>query len=397
MKIKVGVIFGGETVEHEVSIISALQAIKNLDESKYEIIPIYISKDRTWYTGHILLDIETFKDFNNVKKYAKKVTLYKKENSYLLQCTTGLFRKDITDVDVILPVVHGNNVEDGTLAGYLDTVGVPYVGSHVLGAALGQDKVAMKQIMASNDIPVVDYTWFFDNEYTEDKDKILKNIKKVGYPVVVKPATLGSSVGITYVKSEKDIEEALETAISYDTKVVVEKAVENLVEVNDSVLGSYEYQKVSPIEEVMGEDEILSYADKYLGNAKKTGSASKGMASTSRIIPARISDKLTNEIQDCSKKVFRIMNFSGVCRIDYLIDSKTQKFYVNEPNTIPGSLSFYLWKEAGMKYSDLLDEMIQIAIKEYKHKSKKVRSFDSNILEGFNGSKGCKGLKGLKN
>ena len=397
MKIKVGVIFGGETVEHEVSIISALQAIKNLDESKYEIIPIYISKDRTWYTGHILLDIETFKDFNNVKKYAKKVTLYKKENSYLLQCTTGLFRKDITDIDVILPVVHGNNVEDGTLAGYLDTVGVPYVGSHVLGAALGQDKVAMKQIMASNDIPVVDYTWFFDNEYTEDKDKILKNIKKVGYPVVVKPATLGSSVGITYVKSEKDIEEALETAISYDTKVVVEKAVENLVEVNDSVLGSYEYQKVSPIEEVMGEDEILSYADKYLGNAKKTGSASKGMASTSRIIPARISDKLTNEIQDCSKKVFRIMNFSGVCRIDYLIDSKTQKFYVNEPNTIPGSLSFYLWKEVGMKYSDLLDEMIQIAIKEYKHKSKKVRSFDSNILEGFNGSKGCKGLKGLKN
>ena len=397
MKIKVGVIFGGETVEHEVSIISALQAIKNLDESKYEIIPIYISKDRTWYTGHILLDIETFKDFNNVKKYAKKVTLYKKENSYLLQCTTGLFRKDITDIDVILPVVHGNNVEDGTLAGYLDTVGVPYVGSHVLGAALGQDKVAMKQIMASNDIPVVDYTWFFDNEYTEDKDKILKNIKKVGYPVVVNPATLGSSVGITYVKSEKNIEEALETAISYDTKVVVEKAVENLVEVNDSVLGSYEYQKVSPIEEVMGEDEILSYADKYLGNAKKTGSASKGMASTSRIIPARISDKLTNEIQDCSKKVFRIMNFSGVCRIDYLIDSKTQKFYVNEPNTIPGSLSFYLWKEAGMKYSDLLDEMIQIAIKEYKHKSKKVRSFDSNILEGFNGSKGCKGLKGLKN
>lgn len=397
MKIKVGVIFGGETVEHEVSIISALQAIKNLDESKYEIIPIYISKDRTWYTGHILLDIETFKDFNNVKKYAKKVTLYKKENSYLLQCTTGLFRKDITDIDVILPVVHGNNVEDGTLAGYLDTVGVPYVGSHVLGAALGQDKVAMKQIMASNDIPVVDYTWFFDNEYTEDKDKILKNIKKVGYPVVVKPATLGSSVGITYVKSEKDIEEALETAISYDTKVVVEKAVENLVEVNDSVLGSYEYQKVSPIEEVMGEDEILSYADKYLGSAKKTGSASKGMASTSRIIPARISDKLTNEIQDCSKKVFKIMNFSGVCRIDYLIDSKTQKFYVNEPNTIPGSLSFYLWKEAGMKYSDLLDEMIQIAIKEYKHKSKKVRSFDSNILEGFNGSKGCKGLKGLKN
>lgn len=393
MKIKVGVIFGGETVEHEVSIISALQAIKNLDKDKYEIIPIYISKERIWYTGHILLDIDTFKDFDNVKKFAKKVVLYKKDNSYVLQCTSGVFRKNITDIDVILPIVHGNNVEDGTLAGYLDTIGVAYVGSHVLGAALGQDKVAMKQIMSANDIPVVEYTWFFDNEYTEDKESILKRIKKIGYPVVVKPATLGSSVGITFVKNENNIEEALETAIGYDTKVVVEKAIENLVEVNDSVLGNYEYQKVSPIEEVMGEDEILSYADKYLGNAKKTGSFSKGMASTSRIIPARIGDKLTNEIHECSKKVFKIMNFSGVCRIDYLIDSKTNKFYVNEPNTIPGSLSFYLWKEAGMKYSELLDEMIQIAIKEYKHKNKKVRSFDSNILEGFNGSKGSKGIK----
>ena len=397
MKIKLGVMFGGETVEHEVSIISALQAIQNLNKDKYDVIPIYIAKDRVMYTGDNLLEVESFKNFETAKKVAKEVSLYKKDNKFYLQNTKGIIRKDITDVDVVLPIVHGNNVEDGTLAGFLDTIGIPYVGPHVLGAALGQDKVAMKQVMSSSNIPIVEYTWFFDTEYLENKDAILKDIKKLGYPVVVKPATLGSSVGITFVKNEKDIEDALEEAISYDNKIVVEKAVDNLVEVNASVLGNYESQKVSPLEEVMGLDEILSYSDKYLSNSKTKGSGSKGMASTNRIIPARISKKLTKDIGETSKKVFKLLNLSGVCRIDYLIDKKTEKFYVNEPNTIPGSLSFYLWKEADLKYSDLLDEMISIAIKEYKNKSKKTKSFETNILAGFSGSKGTKGLKGSKN
>ncbi len=393
MKIKLGVIFGGETVEHEVSIISAVQAIKNLNEDKYDIVPIYIAKDKTWYTGHALMEIDTFKDFESLKRYTKKVTLCKRDNGFYLVNTNGLFRRDVCELDIVLPVVHGNGVEDGSLAGYLETIGIPYVGSHVLGSALGQDKVVMKQVLASNNINIVDYVWFFDNEYLEEKETILKKIDKLGYPVVVKPATLGSSVGIEFVKDKKHIEEAIEEAINYDTKIVVEKAVDNLVEVNSSVIGNYEHQKVSPLEEVMGEDEILSFTDKYLSNGKTKGTASKGMASTSRIVPARISDKLTKQIQETSKEVFRLFNFSGVCRIDYLIDSKAEKYYVNEPNTIPGSLAFYLWKEIGMSYKEELDEIISIAIKEYKNKTKKVRSFDSNILEGFNGSKGVKGLK----
>ena len=393
MKIKLGVIFGGETVEHEVSIISALQAIKNLNEDKYEIIPIYIAKDKTWYTGHVLMDIDTYKDFENLKRYTKEVTLVKRDGAFYLVNTKGLFRKDVEEVDMILPVVHGNGVEDGSLAGYLETVGIPYVGSHVLGCALGQDKVVMKQILRDNGISIVDYTWFYDNEYLEDKDKILKAIDKVGYPVVVKPATLGSSVGIEYVKDKKGIEEAIESAINYDSKIVVEKAIENLIEVNASVMGNYENQKVSPLEEVMGEDEILSFTDKYLSNGKTKGASSKGMASTSRIVPARISDDLTKKINETSKEVFRLFNFSGVVRIDYLIDSKTKKYYVNEPNTIPGSLAFYLWKEMGISYKEELDEIISVAIREFKNKTKKVRSFESNILEGFNGSKGVKGLK----
>ena len=238
MKIKLGVMFGGETVEHEVSIISALQAIQNLNKDKYDVIPIYIAKDRVMYTGDNLLEVESFKNFETAKKIAKEVSLYKKDNKFYLQNTKGIIRKDITDVDVVLPIVHGNNVEDGTLAGFLDTIGIPYVGPHELGAALGQDKVAMKQVMSSSNIPIVEYTWFFDTEYLENKDAILKDIKKLGYPVVVKPATLGSSVGITFVKNEKDIEDALEEAISYDNKIVVEKAVDNLVEVNASVLGN---------------------------------------------------------------------------------------------------------------------------------------------------------------
>lgn len=397
MKIKIGVIYGGETVEHEVSVISALQAMNNLNEDKYDIVPIYISKDRIWYTGHMLRDIEFYKEFEDEKKYATKVMLYKKGKTFLLQRTTGLFRKDITDLDVILPVVHGNNVEDGSLAGLLDSIGIPYVGSHVLGGALGQDKVVMKQVMESVNLPIVPYTWFYDSEYLDNKENILKEIKKIGYPVIVKPATLGSSIGIEVAKNEKDIESKIEDAMEYDTKIVVEKVIENLTEVNASVLGNYEYQKVSPLEEVMGEDEILSFADKYLGNAKSKGTASKGMASTSRIVPARISEKLTKEIQDTAKQVFKVLNLSGVCRVDFLINNKENKFYVNEPNTCPGSLSFYLWKEAGMKYSELLDEMVSIAIKEYKHKNQKTMSFKSSIFDGFNGSKGLKGMKGLKN
>ena len=397
MKINLGVIFGGETVEHEVSVISALQAIKNLNKDKYNIIPIYISKDRTWYTGHMLTDLEIYKDFNDLKKYSKKVVLCKENNIYTLQTVNGLFRKRIAELDVIFPIVHGNNVEDGSLAGYLETIGIPYVGSHVLGSALGQDKVVLKQILASENIPVVNYTWFYDNEYLEDKDEILEKVKKIGYPVIVKPATLGSSVGISKAKNENELENSIEEAIKYDNKIVIEECIDNLIEVNSSVLGNYEYQKVSVLEEVMGVDEILSYSDKYLSSSKTKGnSGSKGMASTSRIIPARISKELTKSIEETSKKVFKLLNLSGVCRIDYLINSKTNKFYVNEPNTIPGSLAFYLWKETNLEYKDLLDEMIGIAVKEYKNKSKKLRSFDTNIFEGYNGSKGIKGTKGIK-
>ena len=400
MRIKVGVIFGGETVEHEISVITAVQAMEHMNKEVYDIIPIYISKDRICYTGDMLKDIEIYKDFNELKKYAKQVVLTKTKEGFFLQRTTGLFRKNITDIDIAFPIVHGNNAEDGTLQGYLDSVGIPYVGSRVLGSALGQDKVVMKQVFESAGLPIVDYTWFYDNEYSNDPDSIFTKVKKLGYPVIVKPATLGSSVGITFVKDEDKLAEAIETAINYDVKIIVEKAVQNLVEVNCSVFGNYANQETSVIEEVTSDEEFLTYADKYIGGSKGKlkGGASKGMASASRIIPARISDELKKQVEETSIKAFKLLNLGGVCRIDYLIDKKAKKLYINEPNTIPGSLSFYLWEPTGKKYQDLLDDMITLAIKDYKNRSKKTYSFESNILSnmGIKGMKGLKGMKGMK-
>lgn len=392
MKIKVGVIFGGPTVEHEVSIISAVQAMEHLNKEKYDIYPIYITKDRTWYTGKMLADIDIYRDFDTLKRYAKKVVLYNHNGLFRLQAL-NFFRTVVADLDIVLPIVHGNNMEDGTLQGYLELVGIPYVGSNVLGSSLGQDKVVMKQVFESLNLPIVEYTYFFDNEYFLDKEEILKSVKKIGYPVIVKPATLGSSVGITYVKDSEGIEKAIEDAISYDNKIVVEKAIENLVEVNCSVLGNYEAQQTSVLEEVMSTKEFLTYQDKYLNGAKgKFGNqGSKGMVSASRIIPARLDEKMIDKVKELAKEAFKALNLSGVCRIDFLIDSKSNKVYINEPNTIPGSLSFYLWEKTDKSYEQLLDEMITLAIKQYKIKHQKTITFDTNILSNYNGTKGIKG------
>jgi len=389
--IKLGVIFGGETVEHEVSIISAVQAMENVDEDKYEVVPIYITKDRVWYTGNMLKDISIYKDMSLLKRYAKEVVLYKKNGEFVLQSTKG-FKKIVNTIDVVLPVVHGQNVEDGTLAGYFESIGIPYAGPSVLGASIGQDKVTMKEVMSVNGIPTIPYTWFYDIEYNTNKDSILKDIKKLGYPVIVKPARLGSSIGVTVSKNEKDVEEAIATAISYDNKIIVEKVILDSMEINCSVLGNYEYTEASAIEQVSSKTDFLTYQEKYLGGGKgKLKTPSKGMASASRIIPAPIGDKLTKEVQELSKKVFKVLNLSGVCRVDFLLNPKTKDIYVIEPNTIPGSLSFYLWTETGKDYKTLLDEMVTLAIRNKKVMDKKTHSFESNILSNFDGVKGCKG------
>ena len=400
MKIKVGVVFGGETVEHEVSIISAVQAMNKMDQEKYDIIPIYITKDREWYTSDMLKDIEIYSDLSLIKKYAKNVVLYYENGIYVLKQKRGLFNKTVTDVDVIFPIVHGTNVEDGALQGYLQTIGIPYVGPNVYAAAVGQDKVYMKNIFLSEKLPMSKFVWFYDNDYRNDREGVLKKIKKLKYPVIVKPATTGSSVGISTANDEEELLKGIDEAINYDSKILVEEMVQNLKEVNISVLGNYENQKLSEIEEVISLDKFLTYEEKYIGSGKSKGGIknhnkmSKGMASATRKVPADITDEVRKEVGDIAIQAFKALGSSGVCRIDFLIDTKEGKVYINEINSIPGSLAFYLWEPIGKKYTDLLDDMINIAIKDYKRRSSKTHSFDSNILSSYNKNKGLKGAKG---
>lgn len=385
MKLKLGVIFGGESVEHEISIISAVQAMKALDEEKYEIVPIYIAKDKSWYTGALLRDLDLYKDFDNLKKYAKNVVLYNLDGRFVLQSKKG-FKKIVNEIDIILPIMHGTNGEDGSIQGFLNMIGIPYAESNMFAATIGQDKVFQKQILESEKLPVTDYIWFFDHEYLESFNDIKKKVKDIGYPVIIKPARLGSSIGIKIANNEEELKTGIDYAIRYDDKILVERVVKNLVELNCAVLGNKESIETSLIEEVLSTDEFLSYNDKYVGGKK-----SKGMLSTNRIIPAPILKKEEKQIKELSKQVFRVLNFSGIVRIDFLMDSKTGKIYINEVNTIPGSLSFYLFDNKEKNYTKLLDEIINIAIKDYKNRESKTHSFEINILKNYNGLKGKKG------
>lgn len=403
MKIKVGVIFGGESVEHEVSIISAVQAMNKLDQEKYDIIPIYITKDREWYTGEMLKDIEMYEDLNLIKKYGKNVVLYFNKGSFILQ-NKKFPHNTVTDIDIAFPIVHGTNVEDGVLQGYLQSIGIPFVGGDVYASVVGQDKAYMKAIFEHEKLPITKYTSFYDYDYKNNSEEVLADIKKLKYPVIIKPATTGSSVGIKVVESDKELEDAIYDAIQYDNKIIVEEVVSNLKEVNISVVGNYESQKVSVIEEVMSSNKFLTFDDKYISGGKKmkggykvpTSGHSKGMQTADRKVPADMDDKLKEEVETLAVKAFKAIGSSGVCRIDFLIDEKKNKVYINELNSIPGSLSFYLWEPSGVKYSELLDEVINIGIKDYKKRTSKTHSFSSNILRGFSANGGIKGMKGMK-
>ena len=377
MRINVGVFFGGDTVEHEVSIITALQAMENMNEEKYEVIPVYISKDRHFYTGNSLREMDTFKYFDNMKRYLKEVTLVRKGEKVILQKIKGFFGREVNELDVAFEAVHGKGVEDGSLAGYLETLGLPVVGPSVLGASLGQDKVVLKHVLKANNIKTPNFVWFYDNEYEMNRDVIISKIEQLGYPVIVKPANLGSTIGITVAHDRGELTNAIDTALEYEDKVLAEEMIPNLLELNCAVLGNHEYQETSLIAEMKMRHELLTFEDKYLGSGakkgSKSGSKSSGSMSNSEFrIPAKISDEMTENIYKISKQVFRALNLKGVCRIDFLVNKETGEIYVNEPNTIPGSLSFYMYKPKGKSYVKLTDELITMAVKDYKNQKRKI-------------------------
>ncbi len=385
MKIQLMVIFGGKSVEHEISVISAIQAIKHINRDKYNVIPVYMTRSQELYAGKNIDVIEAYQDIAKLTKEADRVALVKDgDKVYLVDHpSVKKFRKQKTEIDVAFPIVHGYNVEDGTLQGFLKTLGVPFIGCDVISSAVGMDKHVMKAVLKDVGIPVLDCVVYNKFEYEADREKIVSACEeKLGYPVIVKPATLGSSIGITKAVDKAEFAEALETAFSFATKVLIEPAIVNLREINCSVIGDIEDADASECEEPLNATNILSYEDKYIGNASKgaKNSDSQGMASLARQIPANISPEMRKEIRDLSVKAFKALGCNGVSRIDYLIDTDTNKIYINEINTIPGSLSFYLWEPLGISYEKMIDRLVQLALKRTRDEKGLLDTFETNVL-----------------
>ncbi len=384
--------FGGKSVEHEVSVISGIQAYLAMDTEKYDVFPVYLTKKNEMYVGDEIGVIESYKDIDGLLKKSQRVIMVSDGDKVRFAgYPAKKFGKNPEfDVDVIFPVVHGTNVEDGALQGYFKTLGIPFVGCDVTASAIGMDKYIMKAVLKENDVPVLDAKLYTMSDYA-DVDAMMESIEKnFGYPVIVKPVNLGSSVGISVAKDKVELSASIDDAFRYASKVLVEHAISNLREINCSVLGDENDAIASECEEPMHTKDILSYEDKYVSNAK--GSGSKGMASVARKIPAELSPEKREEVRALAVKSFRVLGCNGVSRIDFMIDEDTGKLYFNEINTIPGSLAFYLWEPVGIPYKELLDRMIQLALKRVRIEESLTFTFDTNILNnaGFGGAKGSK-------
>jgi len=391
-KVRVGVVFGSRSVEHEVSVITGQQVIAALDKMRYDVVPIYITKAGAWFTGDKLMDVANFKDEKAVLVGCDLVSLSPDPTigglTVRREDKGGLFKRsrepEILPLDVLFPTVHGTYGEDGTLQGLFELAGIPYVGSGVLGSAVGMDKIIMKSVFRDNGLPVVKYHATTRRVWENAPDETINTIEQtLGYPVFVKPANLGSSVGISQAKDRAELKQALEVAAHYDRRLLIEAAVQNAIEINCAVLGFQEPQ-ASVCEQPMPSKDLLSYEDKYMRGGKSSGM--KGLA---RQIPAPISDELTKFIQQIAIQSFEMLDCRGVARIDFLLDPKTDTLYINEINTLPGSISFYLWEPLGINFSALVDKLIQLAFEAYKERQRTTYSVDSPLLArmGAAGSK----------
>lgn len=392
MKIRVAMMFGGKSVEHEVSVISGIQAMLSMDTKKYEVIPVYISKKNEMYIGEEIGKIEAYKNIELLLSKSQRVIIVNDNGkAKLVQYPMKKLGKSFScEIDVAFPVVHGTNVEDGALQGYLKMLGIPFVGCDVTASAIGMDKFVTKTVLKENNIPVLEAEVYTLADYRNMGDLLNDIEEKIGYPVIIKPVNLGSSVGISVAKNRVELSNSVDDAFRYTTKILVEHAITNLREINCSVLGDENDAIASECEEPLHTDEILSYEDKYISNAK--GGNAKGMASVLRKIPAEISKEEREKVRELAVKSFKALGCNGVSRIDFMIDQDLNKLYFNEINTIPGSLAFYLWEPIGISYTELLDRMIQLALKRVRTEENLTFTFDTNILNSasFGGSKGAK-------
>ena len=397
MKTNIGVIFGGRSTEHEISVISASQAMAAINREKYDVTPIYITKQGHWYTGAPLFDVKNYRHIPELLKQCTEVYMRPVYGDYKLYPANpkGFFSssamKPVGKLDVVIPVLHGTNMEDGIFEGVLQTIGIPYAGCDVLSSANGMDKITMKMILRANDVPVVDYVWFTDKQWHTRRDALIEQIEgTLGYPVIIKPANLGSSVGIGSAHDRNQLKARIDDAERYSTRIIVEHMLADMQEINCSVLGDCDDYRTSVLEEPIKSGDFLTYEKKYMGGGK----GSEGMQSSQKRIPAELPDDVTKEIQRLAGETFRVLSCHGVSRVDVMIDRTDGRIYVNEINTIPGSLSFYLWEATGLSFDKLMDELVKLALRRKREEGMKTVSYDQNIFNLTGGAKG--GLKGAK-
>lgn len=399
-KMNIAVFFGSRSCEHDVSIVSALQCIEATKAAGFNVTPVYISRDGLWYTGEPLENIETFREFNPMTKGITRVTLDVTANAGDLWAwppqRAGLFAKvpaPLCHIDCVIPVFHGWHGEDGTIQGLLEMANIPYASSGVLGSAIGMDKIAMKQILRGAGFPVLDFVWFTREQLKKERQAVIERVEKeIKYPAFIKPAALGSSIGVSRTKNREELERALDVAASYDRRILVEVGVVHPVEINCAAVGYGEDVRASVCEMPVpsSNDTFLDFWQKYLRNASTKGEDSRGMKSLSRVVPAPIGDELTGRIQAMTCDIFKLLDCCGTVRVDFILDQNDMLF-VNEPNTIPGSLAFYLWKASGLDFPKLIEKMVEDALRAHADKNSSVFAYDSSILK-----KVAAGTKGSK-
>lgn len=378
-KKKIAVVFGGRSAEHDVSIITAhtpiiasLEAVGN-----YDVWPIYISKEGHWYSNKDMNDISYFRDGDISHKLKREKKLSLKFDDGLQIIWPGLKDKKV-DIDIVFPAMHGTYGEDGSLMGVIRMANIPFVGCDLSSSAVAMDKVFTKQVLESENIPVVPYIWLTKSEWLEKGlDDHKKDIKDMSWPLFVKPAHLGSSIAITKVQNEKELNNALEVAFHYDNKALIEESIEDLIEVTLPIIGHDNNLQLALIERPLNKTEFFDFEDKYLANGKKGGGGANSQYSE---LPANIDEDLSREVKDLSKKTYRILGCSGIARVDLLIDKKINKVYINEVNTLPGSLYHHNWKKAGMSGVDLVNKLIELAEERHSQSKDINYIFDSDIL-----------------
>lgn len=377
----IAVIFGGKSAEHDVSIITAhIPVIQSLIASgQFDVWPVYIAKDGSWYSDKKMNDLAFFKRPNFEAYLKQKIRFLFDDGLQII--FPGLLPKKVR-IDVVFPAMHGTYGEDGSLMGFLRMAGVPFVGCDMAASAIAMDKAFTKQVLSAEGISVVPFVWFTRAEWETNSAQVRKRISKLNWPLFVKPVHLGSSIAITKVKERPRLDNAIEVALHYDDKILVEESVENLIEVTLPIMGN-DILRTAEVEQALNKSEFFNFGEKYLNSGKKGGGVNSGYSQ----IPADISRELTESVKELGKETYRILGCSGIARVDFLIDSIFNKIFVNEVNTLPGSLYHHNWRKAGVSNMELVLKLVELAGERFMSQKKTDHIFRSEVLSKIGGPK----------